>query len=192
MPDFIIDNFGLVVVVVVSIIAVVRKVLEAATGNHREDSTSEPPIPHAPSRPPRRPYTPPPLGRPGSPPPLRPPPTPPPLWEPPAADPPTAYDTAAELNRQQEMEERLRKIREAKTAPSPDPLPVGALPAGTLPIAAHFAGALPIGALPPRPAAHRVLHRRLRHPQEIRRAVILKEILDRPIALRDKGSVLAW
>ena len=76
-------------------------------------------------------------------------------------------NTDAELTRQRQIEERIRELREASANAAPEP---SAATAST----AHRTAA----------AHHGALHRRLRHPRELRRAVVLKEILDRPVGLR--------
>jgi hypothetical protein len=175
MPQFIEENLRVIIFAVIVVIAVLQKVFEAAKAKKdnggptmkeifgpNEEPTDAPP-------PRRAPYTPPPLVKTTVPPPLRQPNVPPPLR---GAVAPTlaSYDSEAELARQREMEERIRKIREARSstpASAPEPPPPATVST------AHATS-----------AHHGVLHRRLRHPRELRRAFILKEILDRPLGLR--------
>ena len=178
MPEFIEEHLRVIIFVVIVGIALLQKILEAAKARKQQPGPSMEEIfgpdgqqNPTPSR--RKPYTPPPLVRttqePAGPPPLR--------QAPPAATPPplrgmssvasATTNTDAELARQRQLEERIRALREASAAAAPEPS------AATAPTAHR-----------PAPVHHGVLHRRLRHPRELRRAFILKEILDRPVGLR--------
>lgn len=172
MPAIITDNFGLIIVVVASVIALARKIMEAAA--ERAASTSDQQsASDSPQRPPRLPRTPPPLANQ----PRRQDAPAPPLWEPAATTTSvttaTHPDISAELTRQRSLEERMRHTAAAKTA----------RPARMSPLAPNLPSATPVR----NPAAKRLLIRRLSDPQEVRRAFILKEILDRPIALRTRS-----
>ena len=171
MPEFIEDNLRVIIFVVIIGAALLQKILEVAKARTKDSGPSMKEIfgpDSEPTRPrtPRPPYTPPPLGRTVTPPPIHPSSVPPPLRQVPVVS--SAQDTEAEVIRQREMEERLRKIREAKGAAQPESVPA--------PVAITQQRAAT--------ATRGLLHRRLRHPKEIRRAFVLKEILDRPVGLR--------
>lgn len=85
---------------------------------------------------------------------------------------PPTVDADAVLKHQQELAERLRQIREARAATGG---------AGTVPRARPARGPAS-----PAPVAAGASHlkSRLRNPRELRNALIMKEILDRPVSLR--------
>lgn len=181
MAQFFEEHLRVIIFVVIVVVALLQKVLEAAKARKADTGPTMreifgPDGETSPTTSRRKPYTPPPLVRTTAPPPLRQPAGPPPLRgaAPMAAS--SAYDTEAELTRQREMEERIRRIREAKSsapaavsaaAPAPEPPPPAT--ASTARLTAAHPGAI---------------NRRLRHPREVRRAFVLKEILDRPLGLR--------
>lgn len=178
MPEFIEEHLRVIIFVVIVGIALLQKILDAAKARKQQPGPSMEEIfgpdgqqSPTPSR--RKPYTPPPLVRtapmPAGPPPLRqaPPPAPPPPLRGMSSVASATTNTDAELARQRQLEERIRALREASATAAPEP------PAATAPTAHR-----------PATVHHGVLHRRLRHPREIRRAFILKEILDRPVGVR--------
>lgn len=178
MPEFIEEHLRVIIFVVIVGIALLQKILDAAKARKQQPGPSMEEIfgpdgqqSPTPSR--RKPYTPPPLVRtapmPAGPPPLRqaPPPAPPPPLRGMSSVASATTNTDAELARQRQLEERIRALREASATAAPEPS------AATAPTAHR-----------PATVHHGVLHRRLRHPREIRRAFILKEILDRPVGLR--------
>ncbi len=162
MPDSIIDNLKPIIILVIVAVAVLRKVMEGINANK-----PSPPGPtleeiFGPDSEPREPDY---RRIPTVPPPLRQAATPPPLHRGSAAVPQTRMDT--ELARQHEIQERVRKIREAKLKAQ------AASPLLKLPPTAHREASI----------SHS-LNLRLHNRKELRRAFILKEILDRPISLR--------
>ncbi len=181
MAEFFEEHLRVIIFVVIALAALLQKILEAGKAKRADTGPTMkeifgPDRETAPTPSRRKPYTPPPLVRTSAPPPLRQPTVPPPLRGAAPMAVQSAYDTEAELTRQREMEERIRRIREAKSsapvaasaaAPSPEPPPPAT--ASTARVTAAHPGAI---------------HRRLRHPREVRRAFVLKEILDRPLGLR--------
>lgn len=164
MPEFIEDNLRVIIIAVFVAVALLQKILEAARNRKAQAGQAESAETEVerPARPMRGPYASPPVS-------VR-------IPRPPQAPPPRPYSTSsvapsfdgdAELARQHEMEERLRKIREAR----------GVTPSSPSPVAVSVPAARVV-------SARGVLHRRLRQPQELRRAFIAKEILDRPLAMR--------
>lgn len=160
MPDIIIDNLKPFVIVAIVVFALVRKILEginankSAPGPSMEDifgPTGDPDGTNRPLRPP-------------PPPPIRQTATPPPLQRVAVA---VAGDVNSELARQRAIEERIRKIREAKLKAQ-----AASAPAHQVPVAHRQA-----------PISHS-LNLRLHNPKELRRAFVLKEILDRPVSMR--------
>ncbi|MCU0779968.1 MAG: hypothetical protein MUF04_02575 [Akkermansiaceae bacterium] len=166
MFEFLTKNPQLVFFLIVFVIFVIQKVLEvgrakreAEQERNRPETEIEDFYPdEEPARPSHAPYFPPPLppAAGGGPPPL-------------VHVARTVPDAAAELARQAELEERLAKIRQAKAQRKP----AAALIAAPL-LAARQTAPNPAGALVTR----------LRRPREVRQAMLLKEILDRPVALR--------
>ncbi|MBN8458429.1 MAG: hypothetical protein J0M04_11395 [Verrucomicrobia bacterium] len=179
MPEFIEEHLRAIIFVVIVGIALLQKILDAAKTRKQQSGPTmreiyAPDGQADPTPPRRKPYTPPPLVRttqaPAGPPPLRqapPPAPPPPLRGMASVAISTTTNTDAELARQRQLEERIRALREASATAAPEPS------SATAPTAHR-----------PAPAHHGVLHRRLRNPREIRRAFVLKEILDRPVGLR--------
>lgn len=163
MPDFITDNLQGIIIAVVVVVALARKILEGINANQpdqRPGPTLEDlfgPDSEPEAMPRRRPAT--------VPPPIRQATGPPPMQRGYVAAP--AGDMNAELARQRAMEERVRKIREAKLKAQ-----AASAPAHQVPVAHRQA------------AISHSLNVRLHNAKELRRAFILKEILDRPVGLR--------
>ena len=171
MFEYLTENPQIIFFLIVFVIFVIQKVLEAGRAKREaEQEQNRPeieiedffPADEA-DIPPHPPYFPPPL------------PTasgggPPPLVKSVSLAP--APNAAAELARQQELDERLRKLRRSQqrgpATPAPAPITPGA------PFGGRQSAARPAGAL----------LKRLRHPRDVRQAVLLKEVLDRPVALR--------
>lgn len=151
MPDIIADNLQSIIVLVVVVVALARKILEGINAN--QPSQLPPPgeildddaEPGELSRH-RVPTVPPPFRR-G-------------MIAP-------AGDMNEELARQRAMEERIRKIRDAKLKAQAASGPVHQVPV------AHRQAPISHG-----------LNRRLHSTKELRQTFILKEILDRPVGLR--------
>lgn len=112
---------------------------------------------------PAQPYVPPPLPH-----------TPPPL---PVTEPPLRHsresEAAAVLQRQQEMQERFRRVKEARATTS------GGAAATRARLASSQTGAIPV-VLSATPS----IRSTLRNPSEVRRAIVMKEILGPPVSLR--------
>ncbi len=172
MIDWILNHLQLVLVAVFILAPVVKAIFGPKTEEadpHGENWPKN--VPTAPTR--RGPTVPPPLK---TPPPLRTPPTfPSQLNAPPKRE--AGYEAAAAieaaqaLKHQQELAERLRQIRETKATTS------GGASATRARIAAQKSQK------PIAPVAA-TIQSRLRNPSELRRAYIMREILDPPVALR--------
>ncbi|MCU0750911.1 MAG: hypothetical protein MUF13_15335 [Akkermansiaceae bacterium] len=114
---------------------------------------------------PAQPYVPPPLPQtPQGPPPL------------PSSEQPLRHsregEAAAVLQRQQDMQERFRKIKEARATTS------GGAAATRARLATSRTGAVPVVSTPPS------IRTALKNPSELRRAIVMKEILSPPVSLR--------
>lgn len=170
MPDIIIDNLQPLVILAIVVVTLVKKVLDGQRANKSdprptlEDIFGPDAAPGETDHRPR-PMVPPPVRQTTMPPPLRQATTPPPLHRGAVAAP--AGDANAELARQRSIEERIRKIRDAKLKAQAASAPVHEVPV------AHRQAPISHG-----------LKLRLHHRKELRRAFILKEILDRPLGLR--------
>ena len=170
MPDVIADNLKPIIILIIVVVAVVRKIMEGINANKSGPGPSMEDIFGPDSEPreadrPLRPSVPPPIRQATTPPPLRQVGPPPPLQR--AAVTTPTGDTNAELARQRAIEERIRKIREAKLKAQAASAPVHQVPV------AHRQASI----------SHS-LNLRLHNTKELRRAFILKEILDRPVGLR--------
>jgi hypothetical protein len=82
-----------------------------------------------------------------------------------------AMETAKALKHQQDLEKRLRQIRETKATTS------GGAAATRARISAR-------GATKPAALPNLSIRARLRNPAELRRAFVMREILDKPVGLR--------
>ncbi len=157
--DWIFDHFKIVVIILIAIGSVVKSQLEAKAKRGQQDETSA----ELPDRPvPRRrsmPSVPPPLAYS----------TPPALSS--MASVEAANEAAKILKHQQDLAERLRQIRETKATTTGDAA------ATRTRIAAKNAKG-------PLPQASPTFRRRLRDRGEIRRAMVMREILDPPVSLR--------
>lgn len=156
--DWIFDHFQIVVVIAVVLGSLVKRVLEAKAepqGNSESEDPGDifgPDENWKPERPRPSPSVPPPLART----------VPPPLVRV-AMPPPQVAETDVVLKRQQDMQERLRQIKEAKPATNPmQPRAKRTAPAGS----------------------KTTLRGALRGRGEIRRAILMKEILGPPPGLR--------
>ena len=164
MFDFLTKNPQLVFFLIIFVVFVVQKILEVGRAKREAEQERAGPqvedyYPEDESVPaPYPPYFPPPL-------PTESRATPPAL--PRAA--PRVIEPDAELVRQAELEERIRRIRQTKAQMTPT---------------APLAPPAPHGVRQAAPRQGGVLLNRLRRPQEVRRAVLIKEILDKPLALR--------
>jgi hypothetical protein len=159
MPDF--DNLKPIIILIIVVVVVVRKIMEGINANKAGPKPTLDDIFGPDSEPSEADRQ----LRPTVPPPIRQATTPPPLYR--GAVTAVADDMNSELARQRAMEERIRKIREAKLKAQAASAPVHQVPV------AHRQASI----------SHS-LNLRLHNAKELRRAVILKEILDRPVGLR--------
>jgi hypothetical protein len=160
--NWIFDHLQIVIVLVIVAVSLGRKVLETIAANKSAGTTTLEDI----LRPDAHPAEPESWPSSQSPQSMRKAATPPPmrkvtLGPPPLAVSPGAMDT--ELARQREMQERLRKIRDAKTKISPAPAAPTVIK---------------------RAASSNGLKSRLRSGKELRRAIVIREILSPPVGLR--------
>jgi hypothetical protein len=167
MPDIIANNLQSIIVLVIVVVALVSKILEGINANKRDSGPPMEDIFGPDSEPDEgdrqfHPAVPPPIRQATTPPPLRQVPPPPPLER--VA---MAGDMKSELARQRGIEERIRKIREAKLKTQAASAPVHEV------AVAHRQA----------PISHS-LNLRLHNTKELRQAFVLKEILDRPVGLR--------
>lgn len=166
--DWIFDNFQIVVLIAVVIGSLVKRILEAKTAEKEardqmdEGDVFEPDEEWAPPQAAPRPSVPPPLVR-QSPPPLV-------FQSPPRHS--REHETEVILKRQQDMQERLRQIKESKTTTT------GGASATRARVAASQSNAR---ALQPGKIG---IRQALRNSKEIRRAIIMREILGPPVGLR--------
>jgi hypothetical protein len=166
--DWIFDNFQIVVLIAVVIGSLAKRFLEAKAAEKQardempdEDDVFEPGEWMLPQAPPQ-PSVPPPLVR-QSPPPLV-------FQSPPQHS--REFEAEVILKRQKDMQERIRQIKESKTTTS------GGAAATSARVAASQSNAK---ALQPGKVG---IRQALRNPKEIRRAVIMREILGPPVGLR--------
>lgn len=166
--DWIFDNIQIALLVLLALGSLVKSLIEKASGKKKEEEVWEEEEPegqwqeNSPS-----PYVPPPLPRGetsssgwGAPPPL-----------PTGAQVPV--DTSSELQHQQDLADRLRKIRAAKAAPS-----AGAA-ATKAKVAARQKNVKVLAATSPTS-----LRGQLKNRSEVRRAIVMREILGPPVSLR--------
>lgn len=169
--EWIFDNFQVVALIAIVIGSLFKKFLEAKAeerqARERMDDQNDGEIfdpeewqvPEQPS-----PSVPPPLYRQAPPPLVR--------QAVPPALPVEQYEVDAVLKRQLEMQERLRQIRETKAVTT------GGAAATSSRVSAAQSHAKPL--VPVKPG----LHAALRNGRELRRAVILREVLGPPVGLR--------
>ncbi|MCF7676108.1 MAG: hypothetical protein K9N23_23000 [Akkermansiaceae bacterium] len=175
MPEFIEHNLRFIIFMVIIVVALGQKILQVIqstkeTAHHLPQDSSGPAELPRQARPPRQPYTPPPISRTVGPPsgkqePLPPPPLPGQQQIPEVS---SAHNTELESIRQRDLEERLSQIRACPSqtqATAPPPLAPRRRKRTT-------------------PSTGGILQHRLRDRREVRRAFVLKELLDQPIALR--------
>ena len=160
MPDDLIDNLKPFIIVAVIVFMLIRKVMEGINANKPSAGPTMEEVfgPDDDNEEPRQPY------RPATPPPIRQS-VPPPLRQ--VTVTALAGEMDAEVARQRAMEERIRKIREAKLKAQ----------------AAQAHASQPAIVKHEAPTVNRRTLR-LHSQKELQRAFILKEILDRPVGLR--------
>ena len=152
--QWIIDHFQIVLLVLLGLGSLIKSRFDAKKAQESEGT----PDPAADSAPPvrqRQPSVPPPLQRPGL----------------PMAEQEAAREAAGVLKHQQDLAARLRQIRDTKATTS------GGAAATRVRVARERAGK-PVAVVPIS------LRSRLRDPQEVRRALLMREILDPPLGLR--------
>ncbi len=156
--DWIFEHIQVAVILLIVVVTLVRKVFDTIVSNKPAAGANpgNPPPPHA------VPNEVDPTQWPEPPPPPPKIPTPPPLRK--ISPPEDGGSLATELERQRAMQERLRKIRESKSSIQP----VAATPVLTPP------PTRPVGSLPSS----------LRGGKQLRRAIVIKEIIGPPLGLR--------
>ena len=165
--DWISDNFQIVLLVLLGIGSMVKSFYEKAKGSSNDGEMDDPGEVFMPdqsyrkSQQPIGPAVPPPLARTATPPPIR----------MAGYDAEVANETAKALKHQQHLAERMRQIRENKATTT------GGASATRARIAAK-------GVAKPLILTSLTLRRRLRDPAEVRRAFVMREILDPPVGLR--------
>lgn len=163
--DWIFDNFQIVILIALGVGSVIKSLLEAKARQKEETGQDYDPgevfAPDEDYREPAMPSVPPPLNRQSVPPPLR----------------ESGYyeavadEAARELEHQRALAERLRQIRETKATTTGGAQATRARLAGKESVPSP--GIMPLG-----------IRARLRSPAEVRRAVVMREILDPPLSLR--------
>jgi type IV secretory pathway VirB10-like protein len=169
--DWIFDNFQVVAMIAIVVISLAKRYLDSKRESSEEET--ETPDEDWTPPPPRRQSVPPPLGRTSVPPPMAGPMPPQRSAQRSAAQPPLSAsmtEAASALQRQQEMMDRLQSAKEAKAqrakaAGTSHRSPVKASKTVLVPVAGSLTGIL-------------------RNRNEIRRAVILREVLGPPLGMR--------
>lgn len=163
--DWIFDHFQIVILIALGIGSVVKSLLESKARQKQESEEEYDPgevfAPDDEYRPPAMPSVPPPITRQIVPPPQR----------KSGYDEAVAIETAKALKHQRELAERLRQIRETKATTT------GGAAATRARISAK-------GAAKPPAQVPVSIRRSLRDPREVRRAFVMREILDPPVSLR--------
>jgi hypothetical protein len=164
--DWIFEHFQIVILVLLGIGSMVKSIFDAKAKQAEEREAemhppSEDPLDDDTSYRKTAPSVPPPLHRPATPPPLR----------MAGYEMEAANEAAKTLKHQQELAARLRQIRETKATTT------GGASATRARVAAK-------GTTKSTRQTPLALRQRLRDPAEVRRAIVLKEILDPPVALR--------
>ena len=164
--DWIFENFQIFILIALGVGSVLKSLLEAKARQKQQETEQQydPGDVFAPDedyQEPMMPPVPPPLGRQVVPPPLR----------QSGYDEEFAIETARALKHQQEIADRLRQIRETKATTT------GGAQATRARISAK-------GTLPSPTGAPLGIRARLRSPAEVRRAVVMREILDPPLSRR--------
>lgn len=162
--DWISDHFQIVLLVLLGIGSMVKTFYEKAKGSSNDGEMDDPGevfMPDQSHRESQQPSVPPPLARTATPPPIR----------MAGYDAEVANETAKALKHQQNLAERMRQIRENKATTT------GGASATRARIAAK-------GVAKPLTLTPLTLRRRLRDHAEVRRAFVMREILDPPVGLR--------
>lgn len=165
--DWIFDNFQIFILIALGVGSVIKSLLESKARQKQEAEEEYNPgdvfAPDEEYGEPAMPSVPPPLTRHGVPPPLR----------ESGYDEVFAIETAKALKHQQELADRLRQLRETKATTTGGALAtrtrISAAGTGTTASLANT----PLG-----------IRARLRSPAEVRRAVVMREILGPPLSLR--------
>lgn len=163
--DWIFDNFQIVFLVLIAFASWIKSRVDAKNAEREEGQEEmEPYEPYEPEedleRQSQEAFEPPPLARP---------PTPPPL---PTAAFEAARETAATLKHQQDLAERLRQIRDTKATTTGGAAATRARVAASKKPAKAFV-AVPVS-----------LRAQLKSRKELKRAIVMREILDPPVGLR--------
>lgn len=163
--DWIFDNFQIVILIALGVGSVLKSLLESKARQKRESEEEFDPgdvfAPDEDYREPSMPSVPPPLTRQAVPPPLR----------ESGYDEAVALETAKALKHQRDLADRLRQIRETKATTT----------GGAASTRARLSAKGTTASLEKGPLGIRA---RLRDPAEVRRAVVMREILDPPVGLR--------
>lgn len=163
--NWIFDNFQIVILIALGLGSVVKSLLESKAKQKREQGEEYDPgdvfAPDEDYREPAMPSVPPPLTRQVVPPPLR----------ESGYDEAVAIETAKALKHQRDLAEHLRQIRETKATTT------GGAAATRARVSAK-------GSKKPVHKAPLSIRGRLRDPLEVRRAFVMREILDPPVGLR--------
>jgi hypothetical protein len=163
--DWIFENFQIFILIALGIGSVVKSLLESKARKKEQESEQHPGevfTPDEDDREPAMPSVPPPFIRQAVPPPLR-----------KRGDyEEVAAETAKALKHQNDLAERLRQIRETKATTT------GGAYATRTRLSAKMAPAVSSGGTSPG------IRARLRNPAEVRRAFVMREILDPPLSLR--------
>ncbi len=167
--NWIFDNFQIVILIALGLGSVVKNLLESKAKQKREQEEEYDPgevfAPYEDYREPAMPSVPPPLTRqvvPHS-------------QRESGYDEAVAIETAKALKHQQDLAERLRQIRDTKATTTGGAAATRARVANKG--AAKSAVQVPAG-----------IRARLRDPLEVRRAFVMREILDPPLSLRSPGT----
>lgn len=181
--DWIFDHFQIVVLILLGIGSMVKSIFDSKSkqASEREIESDEPPevpLDEDTSYRKTHPSVPPPLVRSSGPPPLARQVVPPPLRES-GYEAAVAQETARALKHQQELAEHLRQIRRTKATTSGGAAATRARLSTKS--AAKMAGK---DAAKPSAQAPLSIRNRLRSPAEVRRAFVMREILDPPVGLR--------
>jgi hypothetical protein len=163
--DWIFDNFQIVILIALGVGSVLKSLLESKAKQKRESEEEYDPgdvfAPDEEYREPTMPSVPPPLTRQVVPPPLR----------ESGYDDAVALETAKTLKHQRELADRLRQIRETKATTT----------GGASATRARISAKGSAESLPQVPTS---IRSRLRDSREVRRAFVMREILDSPVSLR--------
>ncbi len=163
--EWIFEHFQIVILIALGVGSVLKSMWEAKARQKQESEEEYNPedvfAPDEEYREPAMPSVPPPLTRQAVPPPLR----------ESGYDEAVAIETARALKHQQDLADRLRQIRETRATTT------GGASATRARISASTS-AVPVAQVPSS------IRSRLRVPREVRRAFVMREILDPPVTLR--------